>query len=214
MRHWTAVGTDAECHPPLRSGHAGSVQRVVVGGTEQGLELAAADAYVAAFDDGVGQGVHQMAEDRESLVIGGDADDLDEVVDHFDAGCGAEDFGVEREFWAAGVLRHDRVERPPGQQPHGFDLALGVGEDVGNGLVLDDRDGAAACLGEREAVGDVEACRIAATANTLIEAPLGKNALRVSSTPWPCAPSRLPRGTRTSLSMTRVVRQPLSPGRS
>src|SRR6267378_7955096 len=41
-----------------------------------------------------------------------------------------------------------------------------------------------------------KACRIAATANTPIEAPLGKNALRVSSTPWPCAPSRLPRGTR------------------
>src|SRR6478672_3542874 len=52
-----------------RSGHARSVQRVVVGGAEQGLELAAAEPYVAAFDDGVGQGVHQMAEDRESLVV-------------------------------------------------------------------------------------------------------------------------------------------------
>ena len=59
------------------------------------------------------------------------------------------DLRVQRPLEPVRVPRQRRVQRPPGQQPGRLETSFGIGQDVGDGLVLDDRDGAAAALGER-----------------------------------------------------------------
>jgi hypothetical protein len=81
------------------------------GGAEQLLELAPADAGIAALDDRIGESLGQVTHQRAVAVVGLDADDVHEPADDLDSRLGAEGLRVPGKFGARGILRDHGVQR-------------------------------------------------------------------------------------------------------
>ena len=120
------------------------------------MELPATHAHIAAVEQRQHQRVlHQRAE-GQLAVVAVDADHPHQIGNHPHRRFRAEHLGMQGQFQRAGGLRIHRTRRLPAQRAHCVDRHLGIGERVAHGLVLDDRDCAAAAFGPGEVQGEIE----------------------------------------------------------